>query len=188
VALASATLRLTAGTVPVITAQPQNLTVTAGNTATFTATASGSPAPSYQWQREPVGTSAWSNLSNGGSYSGVATATLIVSSTTTAMSGDQFRCGASNSLGSTTSQVATLTVTVPVTVPRIESVIYTAGAIRLSWHALAGRTYQVQFKGDLNQASWSILGQFPATGSIMTALDSSAAASSQRFYRIVLMQ
>src|SRR5207245_915075 len=55
-------------------------------------------------------TGAWSNLSNGGSYSGVATATLTVSSSTTAMSGDQFRCVGSNSFGTATTDPAVLIV------------------------------------------------------------------------------
>lgn len=178
---------LTIGMAPAITVQPQDQTITASNEAAFAVSASGIPAPSLQWQRRPAGSNTWSNPSNGAVYSGVTTATLTVSGTVTSMNSDQFRCVASNSFGSVTSQVATLAVTAPVSAPLIESVIYAAGVINLRWHALAGRTYQVQFKGDLNQVSWSILGQFPATASTVTALDSSAAASSRRFYRIVLM-
>src|SRR6266568_615075 len=110
---------LTIGSVPVITGQPQNRSVTAGDSATFPVTAGGIPAPSYQWQRKPAGSSNWSNLGNGGSYSGVATATLTVSSTTTVMSGDQFRCLASNSFGFVTSNPAMLTVNQPAVAPSI---------------------------------------------------------------------
>ena len=39
----------------------------------------------------PSGSTTFTDLSDGGSYGGTATATLAVSATTTAMSGDQFR-------------------------------------------------------------------------------------------------
>jgi kumamolisin len=66
-------------------------TVNQGLNATFAVTASGSLV-SYQWQRMPVGTTTWSNLSDNATYSGSATASLTVTSTTPAMSGDQFQC------------------------------------------------------------------------------------------------
>jgi hypothetical protein len=84
--------------------------VTADNSANFTITANGSPAPSYPWHRSAGGGGSWINLGNGGNYSGVTTTTLSVSGTTTGMSGDQFRCVATNTHGSDTSDPATLTV------------------------------------------------------------------------------
>jgi kumamolisin len=65
--------------------------VTPGATATFSATAGGGSA-TYQWQCQSIGTTGWSNLSNSGTYTGSATATLTITGATTAMSGDQFRC------------------------------------------------------------------------------------------------
>jgi hypothetical protein len=100
---------LTVNTGPTITTHPSNQTVAAGVSASFTVAASGTPALTYQWQRLPVGGS-WTNLSNGGSYSGVTTVTLMVSSVTTGMSGDQFRCVATNTGDSAISNAATLTV------------------------------------------------------------------------------
>ncbi|HUL52104.1 MAG TPA: immunoglobulin domain-containing protein [Opitutaceae bacterium] len=104
---------LTVNTVPAapnIVTQPQNQAVAAGQTATFRVIATGFPAPSYQWQRLPAGSANWENLTDGGSYHGVATPTLSVSGTTPAMSGDQFHCVLTNTLGSATSSAATLTV------------------------------------------------------------------------------
>src|SRR5204863_4518277 len=40
------------GTAPVITAQPASQTVTAGATVTFTAAASGNPAPTFGWRKD----------------------------------------------------------------------------------------------------------------------------------------
>ena len=65
--------------------------VTPGQNATFGVAVGGASA-SYQWQRRPVGGSSFSNLSDGGGYSGSTTATLTIANTTTAMSGDQFQC------------------------------------------------------------------------------------------------
>jgi hypothetical protein len=90
----------------------------------------------------------------------------------------------SNAAGSVPSQVATLTVMVPVTPPLIEHVIYAASTLTLSWNARPGRTYQVQVKDDLNQASLSLLAN--VLDSPITVVHPSVAASSRRFYRIVL--
>ena len=72
--------------------QPSLLaTVSPGQNAAISVSASGTPL-SYQWQREPAGTSTWTSLTNTGPYSGTQTATLTVTGTTLAMSGDQFQC------------------------------------------------------------------------------------------------
>jgi hypothetical protein len=101
---------LTVNSAPVITTQPVDQTVAIGASLTFTAAASGTPAPTYQWQRLPAGSGTWANLSNGGSYAGATTGALTISGTTTGMNGDQFRCVATNSVSSATSSIATLTV------------------------------------------------------------------------------
>jgi hypothetical protein len=93
---------------PLFYTQPLNQTVTEGANATFAITASASPA--FRWQRKPFGFSTFANLTNSGPYSGVATATLAVTSATLAMNGDQFRCLATGVGGTTTSNAATLTV------------------------------------------------------------------------------
>jgi sugar lactone lactonase YvrE len=95
---------------PSVITPPRNQTVTAGQTAAFTIAASGNPAPAYQWQRLPAGSATWENLIDGGSYHGATSATLTVSATTPAMSGDQFLCLLNNSLGAATSSAGTLTV------------------------------------------------------------------------------
>jgi hypothetical protein len=81
-----------------------------GASVQFSAAATGTPAPTLQWQRLAVGTGSWANISDGGNYSGATTTTLTVSSVTTAMNGDQFRCVATNASGSATSSQAQLTV------------------------------------------------------------------------------
>lgn len=102
--------------VPSLTTQPIDHMIAAGSAVHFSVVVAGAPTSfgysHYQWQRVLSGSSTWSNLSDGGGVSGSATASLTVSGTTIAMSGDQFRCAVSNTAGATTSTIATLTVNV----------------------------------------------------------------------------
>jgi Immunoglobulin domain len=102
-----ATLTVNAADVaPSITMQPTNQTVTAGQTATFTVTASGTAPLSYQWQSAPSGSSTFMNV---GSAS--ATSSLNVANTTVAMSGSSYRVVVSNGINpAATSNSVTLTV------------------------------------------------------------------------------
>lgn len=85
---------------PVITSHPSNTVVTAGSTATFSVSATGTPAPTYQWYRNNV------------LMSGMRSSLLSF----TAANGDngaQFKCEVRNSLGAVMSTSATLTVNAP---------------------------------------------------------------------------
>jgi hypothetical protein len=81
-----------------IAAQPQNLTVAAGQPATFTVTAAGSPPIAYQWQR------------NGVNILGATTATYTTPATSAADNGAVFTVQVENSIGGAASNPATLTV------------------------------------------------------------------------------
>lgn|GEM_PF-2165501 len=94
---------------PTITTQPVLQVVTAGNNATFTVAASGSPT-SYQWYRQAARTSNWDTLSNGGAYSGCTSAALTITATTATMNEDHFLCLVTNVSGSATSNGAELRV------------------------------------------------------------------------------
>ncbi len=97
-------------TAPSITSHPQNITVPVGQSGQFSVSATGTPAPSYQWQRLLAGDTIWANLANGGGLSGVTSPTITVNPVTGGMNGQQFRCVVTNSSGSVTSNPATLTV------------------------------------------------------------------------------
>jgi hypothetical protein len=95
---------------PAFTQQPANRTVSSGNPATFTVVATGTPAPTYAWQRLPGGTgSGWVTLVNDATYSGATSATLTIAATTPSMRGDHYRCIATNPVTATTSTEAVLT-------------------------------------------------------------------------------
>ena len=94
----SATLSVT-GTAPTITAQPASQSVSVGQAATFSVTATGTASLSYQWQK------------NSTAISGATSATYTTPATTAGDNGATFSVVITNSYGSATSKGATLTVT-----------------------------------------------------------------------------
>jgi M6 family metalloprotease-like protein len=95
---------------PTISSGPASQSALVGTTALFPVVANGNPAPGFQWQRKPNGSSTWSVLSDGANYSGSGNSNLTVLVANLAMSGDQFQCLVMNIVGSVTSSPpATLT-------------------------------------------------------------------------------
>jgi hypothetical protein len=107
----SSAATLTVNVLPAIATQPSSQTTTAGGIASFTAAASGTPAPTLKWQVSTNGGSTWSDVPNGAVYSGAGTGTLTISGATAAMNGYQYRGVATNTAGVTTSSAVTLAVT-----------------------------------------------------------------------------
>jgi Ig-like domain-containing protein/immunoglobulin I-set domain protein len=85
-------------TAPQIITQPTSQTVTAGQSATFTVVASGSPTLTYQWQK------------NGANIAGATSASYTTPATATSDSGSTFDVIVRNSFGTVTSNAASLTV------------------------------------------------------------------------------
>src|SRR5437588_767675 len=103
----SGTVASTSAVMPSISTQPTNQMVTPGQEATFTVAATGTAPLSYQWQK------------NGTAISGATAASYTTPATTSADNGAQFVVVVSNSAGSVTSSVATLTVNASATAPTI---------------------------------------------------------------------
>jgi hypothetical protein len=85
-----------------VTTSPMSQAVCSGGNATFTAAASGSPAPTVQWQ-----------VSTGGPFtniSGATSTTLTINSVTPAQNGAMYQAVFTNSCTAATSSPATLTV------------------------------------------------------------------------------
>jgi hypothetical protein len=91
---------------PSITTQPTNQTVSAGQTATFIAAASGSPAPTVQWQVSTDGGATYSNVAG-------ATSTTLSFSTTIGQNGNLYHAVFTNVAGTATTNPASLTVIPP---------------------------------------------------------------------------
>jgi len=87
-----------AATKPAITLQPASKTVTAGQAAAFSVTATGTAPMTYQWRK------------NGTPVSGATSSSYTTPATTTADSGAQYTVAISNAAGSVTSSAATLTI------------------------------------------------------------------------------
>jgi len=100
------------GTAPSITTQPQDQTIAAGKTATFTVVATGSAPLSYQWRR------------NGTAIPGATSTSYTTPSQSTSDNGATFSVVISNSSGSLTSRNALLTVTPAVSTAGTDVVTY----------------------------------------------------------------
>jgi hypothetical protein len=95
---------LTVRAAPGIVSSPASQTVVSGSSVTFTASASGYPVPTVQWQRSTNGGNFWSNIS------GATSTTYTINSTTPSQNGYLYRAVFTNSVGSATTSAATLTV------------------------------------------------------------------------------
>lgn len=107
-----------------VTHSPANLTIGQGDTASFTATASGSPTPSVQWQVSDNGGWTWSDLADGNyadgtlvppgtavnTVSGTSTNTLSITRAQNADGGLQYRAVFEGPTATAYSDPATLTV------------------------------------------------------------------------------
>ncbi len=91
---------------PAFSSQPSGQLVSVGTNIMLSASASGSPAPTYQWLFNGI------PLSESSHFTGVATANLQISNAQTNDTGN-YSVTASNSGGSITSAVAAVTVLVP---------------------------------------------------------------------------
>jgi hypothetical protein len=90
----------TTATAPTITSQPASQTVNVGGTASFSVAASGTAPLSYQWRF------------NGAAISGATSGSFTVTNAQTANAGS-YTVVVTNSVGTATSSVATLTVNTP---------------------------------------------------------------------------
>lgn len=86
-----------AGSAPAITLNPSSLVLTEGSQAIFTVTATGTPAPTYQWRK------------NGANISGATSATYSIAAVVAADAGE-YDVVVTNVNGSATSSSALLTV------------------------------------------------------------------------------
>ncbi|WP_219845010.1 hypothetical protein, partial [Flavobacterium columnare] len=74
-----------------ITAQPNDQTIALGSNATFAATATGVSTVKYQWQESQDNGTNWTNVSNGGVYSGATTASLTLTAPPVSMNNYQYK-------------------------------------------------------------------------------------------------
>lgn len=148
---ATLTVSSTSTAAPKIITQPVNASVTVGQSATFSVVASGTPSPTYQWQK------------NGANVSGAASAVYSTPPTVSGDSGATFDVIVSNSVGSVTSNSATLTVNAATTPP--------SGVDVTTYHYDNLRTGQninetTLTPANVNQTNFGKLGSFNVDGHV----------------------
>jgi hypothetical protein len=143
-----ATLTVNAAAVaPTITTQPANQTVTVGQTATFSVTATGTAPLTYQWQK------------NGTAINGATAATYTTPATALADSGEQFSVTVSNAVGNTPSNSATLTVNAAST-SNIDVITYHYDNLRTGQNL----NETILTPANVNSAKFGKLGAFTVDG------------------------
>lgn len=150
---------------PVFTAQPQSQTVYQGQNVTFTASAIGTPTPTYQWQF------------NAASISGATSSSYTITGAQTTNAGN-YAVVATNSSGSVTSAVAVLTVLT--SQATLSSATYSNSYFRLTVGQVSNLTYVIQGNTNLSTTNWIALATNVAP---FTFTDSSASNYPSRFYR-----
>jgi hypothetical protein len=140
----------------IITSQPSNAAVCAGNNAAFTIAGTGT---GFQWQESINGGGSWNNISNGGIYSGATTLTLTLTGVTAGMNNYQYRAVATGSCvpTSATSNAGILTVN-PATAISLQplSSIICAGATTNFTVAATGAALTYQWQESTNGGgSWN---------------------------------
>jgi hypothetical protein len=95
---------LTVQYAPTVGTNPTSQSIAAGSSVTFTASATGNPNPTVQWQFSTDGGVTWTNIS------GATSTSYHISGVTAAQNGYEYQAVFTNSVGSTTTAAAILTV------------------------------------------------------------------------------
>jgi hypothetical protein len=154
---------------PVVTNQPAGAVVSPGGTAHFTVGVANPTGATYQWQLYNT------NLSNGGEFSGVTTATLTVSPASAADVG-HYRVLVSNGSGASYSASAPLALQGLNFFPVV------------SLTGKAGDTYRVDYATTLTPTpDWTPLSTNRMTSATLQIIDTGSPGSNKRFYRSVFL-
>jgi hypothetical protein len=143
-------LTVTAAAAPAISTQPANQAIIAGQTATFSVVATGSSPLNYQWQL------------NGAAISGATSSSYTTPATTNASSGQQFRVTISNSLGSVTSNIATLTINASTSSSAVDVLTYHYDNMRTGQNV----NETTLTTGNVNVKTFGKLGEFSVDGQV----------------------
>jgi hypothetical protein len=163
---------LTVANLPVITAQPTNLTVLVGGGASFAVSATGSGPLAYQW------------FLNGTTPLEGRTDTNLVFPVAQLTDAGLYHVVVSNASGSVASAAASLRVLVA---PAIDasSLVVSAGGVTVSLNSVAGLDYTLEYKSQLTDSNWTaLLPAVAGNGGVIRLTDTNVPAASSRFYRV----
>ncbi|MCI0746758.1 MAG: family 10 glycosylhydrolase [Verrucomicrobia subdivision 3 bacterium] len=155
-------------TPPTITMHPQSRTVRVGSNVTFTASATGTPPLTYQWQF------------NGSELAGATGPSFARVNVNTNHAGE-YSLVVSNMAGTAQSSNALLTVTLPAA-PSIQQVVILETGVRLWIASESG--FPVQIEASQTLTNWAVLGTVTNTTGTATFLDGRATNRPGRFYRL----
>jgi autotransporter-associated beta strand protein len=150
---------------PAITLQPQNQVAVAGNTVTFTCSASGTPAPAYQWRF------------NGTNLSGATATALLLPNVAMGQAGS-YSVAVTNVAGLTNSASAVLSVYSTAAPTLCGAGCLSNGQFQLSVTAVPGYKYAIWASSNL--IDWSVL---ETNNAPFTLTDTNAPGCPCRFYR-----
>src|SRR5437660_3844251 len=141
-------------TAPSVTSQPGSQSVTAGQTAIFSVSATGTAPLSYQWKK------------NGIAVSGASSSAYTTPATSTSDSGAQFTVIVSNSAGSVTSSAAVLTVNASIPLLQVTNSQLYGGTVGSAYSATLNAS------GGTSPYSWSV-----SSGTLPTGLSLSSSGT-----------
>jgi hypothetical protein len=162
----SSSAALTLLAAPAITTPPASQTAGSNATVTLGVTATGAPAPDYQWYFNGAGTGTDSNL-------------LQITNFGTAKEGNYWVV-ASNSAGTSASPPATVLLNAPV---RIGSFVLTNGGFQLQLAGSAGSNYFIQVSTNLT--NWTPVLTNTTPNGLINFTDTNLGGRPLRFYRAV---
>ena len=153
---------------PTVTLDPISQTGYAGTTLTFTASASGTPTPTVQWQVSTNKGASWAN------QPGATSETFTTAPLTTTESGREFRAVFTNVAGTATTSAATMTVlravAPKVTTQPTNKTVRAGSTASFSANANGTPTPTVQWEVSTNQGStWSVVAGANSTTLTFTA-------------------
>jgi hypothetical protein len=166
----SSTATLSVASAPSITSQPSSLSITQGQTASFSVSAGGNGPLRYQWTK------------NGAAISGATSSTLRLTDSKMNYAG-KYAVTVTNGYGATTSSQATLTVAAWPSIVLTGSASAPAGGngFTIRFSVPTGVSYIIEASTGLN--NWTGLTTNQSSTGNVVFTDSAAASHPQRFYR-----
>ena len=162
---------LTVDAAPSIQVQPQGQTVNAGSSVTLSVGATGTGPLVYQW------------FLNGTNLTGAITSTNYVINNVQAANTGNYSVLVSNPFGSLSSSNASVSLSGgSAPSPSLGGISMTSTNFTFSWSSVVGHTYHLEFKSDLNNATWSNVVDIAGTGSVINRTN--ALNGAKGFYRI----
>jgi hypothetical protein len=151
---------------PLLAIQPQSQTVPLGTNVLFMASATGLPAPGYQWSFD------------GTNISGATNATYAIASVSTTNVGN-YSVVVTNLAGAITSSNAVLAL-VPPAAAFFQSISLTAGAVQIGFAGSPNWTYTIESSTDL--VTWTTVTNLTSVNGVFN-FSAGTAGSPRQFYR-----